>query len=568
MLIHPPPKLQRTPTGRENMASVKLIDPTPSAYGYPLLIKHLLRTPLAHASKQEIVYRDLKRYDYETFAKRVGRLANALGSLGVGPGDTIGVMDWDSHRYLECYFAVPMMGAILHTVNIRLSPEQILYTINHAQDDVLLVNTDFLPVLAEIVKDLKTVKKIIVLSDSEAAPRTPFEVAGEYEALLEKSPADYDFPDFDENAKATTFYTTGTTGLPKGVFFSHRQLVLHTLSVLASISGFALGAGLDSSDVYMPLTPMFHVHAWGLPYIATLLGVKQVYPGRYVPDTILGLVKKEKVTFSHCVPTILHMLLNSPGAAETDLSHWKLIIGGSALPKGLCKAALEKGINVFTGYGMSETCPILTIALFKPHMAGLDPGKNVEVRCRAGIPVTLADVKIMDSLGNEQPHDGVSVGEVVARAPWLTQGYFREAERSEELWHGGYLHTQDVGFIDEEGYLQITDRIKDVIKTGGEWISSLQIEDIITQHEAVSEAAAFGIPDDKWGERPVAFVILKENYVGKVSEDQLKAYIKEVVATGVISKWGIPDKIIITDTLPKTSVGKMDKKNLRKNYQQ
>ncbi|MGC8491778.1 MAG: fatty acid--CoA ligase [Syntrophobacteraceae bacterium] len=548
------------------MSSVKLIEPTPSAYGYPLLIKHLLRTPLAHASRQEIVYRE-KRFDYTTLARRIGQLANGLATLGVGPGDTVGVLDWDSHRYLECYFAVPMMGAILHTVNVRLSAEQILYTINHARDDVLLVNTDFLPLLEEIRKDLQTVKKIIVLTDTAAAPQAGPEFAGEYEALLEKSPPEYDFPDFDENAKATTFYTTGTTGLPKGVCFSHRQLVLHTLSALAGISGFSSGNGLHSGDVYMPLTPMFHVHAWGLPYIATLLGMKQVYPGRYIPENILGLISREKVTFSHCVPTILHMLLNCPAAAQTDLSRWKIIIGGSALYKGLCQAALDKGIDIFTGYGMSETCPILTISTFKPHMKDLGPEEELEIRRRAGIPIPLVDVKVIDDQGRAQPHDGESIGEIVARAPWLTQGYPGEEKASEELWHGGYLHTRDVGFIDEEGYLKITDRIKDVIKTGGEWISSLQIEDILTQHEAVSEAAAFGIPDEKWGERPVAFVILKENYRGKVSEDDIKSFFNESVAGGIVSKWAVPDRIVITETLPKTSVGKMNKRSLMKQCQ-
>lgn len=548
------------------MAPVSLIEQTPSAYGYPLLIKHLLHAPLANFPKQEIVYRELKRYDYATLGKRIGSLANLLAGLGVEAGNTVGVMDWDSHRYLECYFAVPMMGAILHTVNVRLSPEQILYTINHAEDDVLLVNTEFLPILEEIAKELKTVKKIILLADTGTVPETKLEIAGEYEQLLEKSPADYDFPDFDENAKATTFYTTGTTGLPKGVFFSHRQLVLHTLCILGALGGLPQGAGFNAGDVYMPITPMFHVHAWGIPYVATLLGAKQVYPGRYSPEGLLGLIKKEKVTLSHCVPTILHMLLTSRAISEVDLSNWKVIIGGSSLPKGLCKAALDKGINVFTGYGMSETCPILTVATFKPDMTDLSLERNIEIRCRAGMAVPLVDLKVIDPDGNAQPHDGVSVGEVVARAPWLTQGYFKEAERSEELWKGGYLHTQDIGFIDEEGYLQITDRIKDVIKTGGEWISSLQIEDILTQHEAVSEAAAFGTPDEKWGERPIAFVTLKENYIGKCSEDDIKNFFKQAVADGVVSKWALPDRIIIADRLPKTSVGKMDKKNLRKTY--
>ena len=545
------------------MAPISLIDRTPSAYGYPLLIKQLLKTPLVHAPKQEIVYRELKRFNYTTLAERIGRLANALESLGVGPGDTIGVMDWDSHRYLECYFAIPMMGAVLHTVNIRLSPEQILYTINHAEDDVLLVHADFLPVLKEIRRDLTSVRKIILLTDTETPPVSELGIADEYESLLEKSPVEYDFPDFDENAKATTFYTTGTTGSPKGVYFSHRQLVLHTLSVLGSLAGYSTKGGFNSRDVYMPLTPMFHVHAWGMPYIATLLGVKQVYPGRYMPDNILNLVKTEKVTFSHCVPTILHMLLNSPAASATDLSNWKVIIGGSALSKGLCRAAMEKGINVFTGYGMSETCPILTIAGFKPHMTNLNSERELEIRCRTGVPVPLVDLKLVDPQGREQPHDGSSVGEVVVRSPWLTQGYFREEKRSEELWREGYLHTEDIGFIDEEGYLQVTDRIKDVIKTGGEWISSLQIEDILTQHQAVSEAAAIGIPDEKWGERPVAFVVLKPSYIGKITEDDLKTFFKEFVTRGSISKWGIPDSIVIIDKLPKTSVGKLDKKKLR-----
>ncbi len=506
------------------------------------------------------------RYDYRTLGARVGKLANLLTSLGVKPGDTIGVMDWDSHRYLECYYAVPMMGAILHTINIRLSPDQLLYTINHAADDVLLVHADFLSVLESIRGELTTVKKIIVLSDAGAVPETGMETVGEYEALIAKSPEGYDFPDFDENTKATTFYTTGTTGLPKGVYFSHRQIVLHTLSVMGSMAGHASQGGFNSRDVYMPLTPMFHVHAWGFPFIASLLGTKQVYPGRYIPENILDLVVREKVTFSHCVPTIMHMLLNSPKASEADLTGWKVIIGGSALSKGQCQAAMRKGISVFTGYGMSETCPILTIANFKPHLMESSPDKQMEIRCRTGMPVPLVDLRVIDPSGRDLPHDGVTVGEVVVRTPWLTQGYFRETDRSEDLWEGGYLHTADIGFIDEEGYLQVTDRIKDVIKTGGEWISSLQIEDILTQHEAVSEAAVIGVPDEKWGERPVALVVLKEGGKDKVKESDIMDFFKDFAARGVISKWGIPNKVLFVDSIPKTSVGKLNKKEIRKQY--
>jgi len=546
----------------------ELIDRTPSAYAYPLLIKHILRTPLVHSPKQEIVYRELKRYDYLALAERVGKLANALESLGVKPGNTVGVMDWDSHRYLECFYSVPMMGAILHTINIRLSPEQILYTINHAADDAILVHADFLPILEKIRGEMKTVKAIVVLSDTEATPQSGLDLVGEYEALIANSPSDYAFPDFDENTKATTFYTTGTTGLPKGVYFSHRQLMLHTLSVMASLGGHAVQGGFNSQDVYMPLTPMFHVHAWGLPYVASLLGVKQVYPGRYVPESILKLLEEEKVTFSHCVPTIMHMLLSSPAAVGADLSRWKVIIGGSAMSKALCKAAMAKGINVFTGYGMSETCPILALAHLKPHMADWDYERQIGIRCRTGLPLPLVDLRVIDANGQDQPSDDTSVGEVVVRAPWLTQGYFRETDRSEELWQGGFLHTADVGFLDGEGYLQISDRMKDVIKTGGEWISSLQIEDILTQHQAVSEAAVVGVASEKWGERPLALVILKEDHKGKVLEDDIKVFFNEFVDRGVISKWGVPDKVFFVDSIPKTSVGKVDKKEIRKQYQQ
>jgi fatty-acyl-CoA synthase len=543
-----------------------LIARTPSAYDYQLIIKHLLHTPLVYSPHQEIVYRDQKRYDYLTLQERIGRLANVLKGLGLEPGSTVGVMDWDSHRYLEAFFSIPMMGAVLHMVNIRLSPEQILYTINHAEDDVLLVNGDFLPVVESIKDQLQTVKEIVVMTDAAIPPATSLEVAGEYEALLGASDSRYEFPDLNENTKATTFYTTGTTGAPKGVYFSHRQLVLHTFGVLTAFGNFKSQTSFDSTDVYMPLTPMFHVHAWGLPYAATLVGAKQVYPGRYEPETILKLVATEKVTFSHCVPTILHMVLNSPSAKQVDLSGWKLIIGGSAFSRALCKAALERGINVYTGYGMSETCPILTLGKLKPHMLDWDAERQVTVRCRTGAPLPLVNLQVVDEQGNRLPNDGTSTGEVVVRSPWLTQGYFKDAQRSEELWTDGWLHTSDIGYIDTEGYLQVTDRIKDVIKTGGEWISSLALEDIVTQHPAVSEAAVIAVPDEKWGERPMAVVTLKEEFKGKVSEEEIKKFFGEFVQQGTISKWGVPDRVLFVDTLARTSVGKLNKRGMREQY--
>ena len=543
---------------------VRIIEPTRSAYAYPLLIKQLLKPAITWSPDKEIIYRDKIRYNYKTLSKRVARLANTLGKMGIKEGDTVAVMDWDSHRYLECFFAVPMIGAVLHTINIRLSPEQLIYTINHAKDDVILVHSDFLPLLETVKNQFTTVKKIILMTDDEKPVKTSIDLYGEYEECIGKCSDEYDFPDFDENAMATCFYTTGTTGFPKGVFFSHRQIVLHTYGLLSALCAYKTHLSINSGDVYMPLTPMFHVHAWGMPYLFTMLGNKQVYPGKYEPEMLLKLVLSEKVTFSHCVPTIIHMLLNAPVIDKIDLSSWKVVIGGAALPQGLCAAALEKNINIYGAYGMSETCPLLTVSNLKEQMLGWDREKQLPFRCRTGIPVPLVDLEIIDPSGNPLPHDGNHTGEVVVRTPWLTQGYLNDPEKSEDLWKDGWLHTGDIGFIDTEGYLKITDRLKDVIKTGGEWLSSLSLEDIMGRHPAVSEAAAIGVPDEKWGERPLVFVVLKHDFKGSVSENELKQFFVTFVEQGVIPKYGIPNTIKIVDSIPKTSVGKIDKKVMRK----
>ncbi|MGF1473246.1 MAG: fatty acid--CoA ligase [Rubrobacteraceae bacterium] len=545
----------------EDVAS--LIGRTPSAYGYPLLIKHLLHTPLAYAPEQEIVYRDVKRYDYRTLRQRIGQLASGLEDLGVEPGNTVAVMDWDSHRYLECYFGVPMMGAVLQTVNVRLSPDQILYTINHAESDVLLVHADFLPILEEIEDRFETEKKVVLLTDEDERPETSVDFGAEYEELVESGSADYDFPDFDENTRATTFHTTGTTGNPKGVYFSHRQLVLHTLAGLAGLSMSATQGRFHNADVYMPITPMFHVHAWGKPYMATVMGVKQVYPGQYDPEILLDLIEKEKVTMSHCVPTILHMLLGSAEDRDIDLKGWKVVIGGSPLPESMARRALDLGIDVFVGYGQSETCPLVTLAQLTPEMLERDPDEQVEIRTKTGRPIPLVDLRIVDEETNDVPRDGSSTGEVVVRAPWLTQGYLKEPEKSEELWEDGYLHTEDIGYIDPEGYLQVTDRIKDVIKTGGEWVSSQEIEDILLQHPGVHEAAVIGVEDEKWGERPLALVVPSQD---EVTEDGVSSHVREYAEGGEISKYAVPDRVQFVEEIDKTSVGKIDKKTLREKY--
>lgn len=537
---------------------------TMSAYDYPLLIKNLLFCPVVDAPEQEIVYRGTFRYTYRDLHERVRRLANVLTSLGVGPGDTVAVMDWDSHRYLECFFAVPMIGAVLHTINVRLSPEQILYTIDHAEDDVLLVNSEFLPILEQIRGRIDTVRNFILLDDDASHHATTIPFAGEYEALLRDADISFNFKDFDENIRATTFYTTGTTGMPKGVYFSQRQLVLHSLGVLGAL-GSSTGHGrFHRQDVYMPITPMFHVHAWGMPYVATMLGVKQVYPGRYVPDQLLELVEKEKVTFSHCVPTILHMLLKHPHAQRMDLSGWKLIIGGATMSRALCIEALQRGIDVFTGYGMSETCPILTFAHLTPEMLELPPEDQAVIRCKTGQAIALVDLRVVDSDQQELARDNASAGELVVRAPWLTQGYLKDHKASERLWEGGYLHTGDVAVRDNRGYVKITDRTKDIVKVAGEWVSSLELEDIIAHHPAVAEVGVIGVADEKWGERPLALVVLRPD--SHATEKDLSHHVKEYADKGLVNKHVVLLRVRFVETIDKTSVGKTSKVALREKY--
>lgn len=534
------------------------MSPAAEAQAFPLLIKQLLLTPLAVHPDQEIVYADTVRFDYRTLHARIGQLAGLLTSLGVRHGDTVAVMDWDSNRYLESYFAVPMIGAVLMTVNIRLAPEQIAYTLNHSGAQVILVNRDFLPVLDSIGGQLPEVRARVLLED--VAGPLPAGFATEYEAGLRAATPLARFPDFDENSRATMFYTTGTTGLPKGVFFSHRQLVLHSLAAMAALGSAPSQGRLHRGDVYMPITPMFHVHAWGLPYLATLMGIKQVYPGRYLPDRLLALIAREKVTFSHCVPTILHMLLEHPASADTDLSHWKVIIGGAALPRALAQRALACGIDIFGGYGMSETCPLLTVAQIDVDALD-DPEQVLSLRTKAGIPVPLVDLRIVDAAMADVAHDGLATGEVVVRTPWLTQGYLHDPDASAALWAGGYLHTGDIGNIDADGYLRVTDRIKDVIKTGGEWISSLALEDIIALHPAVNEVAVIGIADTKWGERPLPLVVRQPG--SEVTEAEIIALVAARSRSGDISRYAIPDCVRFVEAIERTSVGKINKKKLR-----
>ena len=539
------------------------IDVTPSAYTYPLLVGQLLTNALDLHADQEISYRGGMRYTYREFRGRIGRLASALASLGARHGTTIAVLDWDSHRYLESYFAIPMMGATLFTVNVRLSPQQIAYTLNDSKAEIALVHADFVPVLESIKGELKSLRAVVVMADGQAVPANTLSKTPEYEALLAAASPDFAFRDFDENTKAATFYTTGTTGDPKGVYYSHRQIVLHALTTAATLCSPRAGQRVHREDVYMPITPMFHVLAWGMPYIAVMLGLKTVLPGRYAPDMLLKLKREEKVTFSHCVPTILQMLLQAAEASGQDLSGWTMIIGGSALSSALCSAARARGIDVFAGYGMSETGPIVALAQMPPGVAPADAAEDVRRRSITGRPVPLVNVRVVDEEMRDVARDGRSQGEIVLRAPFLTQGYFGKPEASEQLWAGGWLHTQDVAVVMADGSLQIVDRMKDVIKTGGEWVSSIEVESLIVEVPGVLEAAVIGVKDEKWGERPMAFVVRKAGM--QVEAAAVRDHLARLAAASRISKFAVPEleRISFVAEIPKTSVGKVNKKALR-----
>ncbi|MFJ4141246.1 fatty acid--CoA ligase [Pseudomonas sp. NPDC089734] len=543
------------------MLQTRVLPPADGAYQYPLLIKRLLMSGSRYEKTREIVYRDTVRYTYPTLNERICRLANVLTAAGVKAGDTVAVMDWDSHRYLECMFAIPMIGAVVHTINVRLSPEQIVYTMNHAEDRLVLVNSEFVGLYQAIAGHLTTVDKTLLLTDQPEKTAELPNLVGEYEELLAAASPHYAFEDFDENSVATTFYTTGTTGNPKGVYFTHRQLVLHTMGVATIMGSIEHERMLGASDVYMPITPMFHVHAWGMPYAATMLGLKQVYPGRYDPEFLVELWRREKVTFSHCVPTIMQMLLHSKAAKDTDFGGWKIIIGGSSLNRSLYQAAKAKGIHLTAAYGMSETGPLISVAHMNEELRAGSEEDRITYRIKAGVPGMLVEAAIVDEEGNFLPADGETQGELVLRAPWLTESYFREPQKGAELWAGGWLHTGDVATLDDMGFIDIRDRIKDVIKTGGEWVSSLELEDLCSRHPAVREVAVVGVADSQWGERPFALLVVHEGQ--SIDARCLKEHLSPFVEQGHINKWAIPSQIAVVTEIPKTSVGKLDKKRMR-----
>lgn len=540
------------------------------AYGFPLIIKQLLNRAKIASTDQTISYADKVTYRYAEFFKRVNRLANVLKDIGLQAGDVVAVMDWDSHRYLEAYFAVPMSGMILQTVNVRLAEDKVLYTINHAKPKALLLNAEFEPMAKNYRHEAPSIEQIIWLDDTEYGEDNiktkqasmPDYVEGEYEAMLAATSDEFDFPDFDENTIATTFYTSGTTGDPKGVFFTHRQIVLQTLASTLASALNAEGQGARYNDVYMPMTPLFHVHAWCWPYGATMIGLKQVYPGRYLAPTLVDLIEQHKVTLSHGVPAILQMLLKEMAARGRKFDGLKLLLGGSKLNEGLAKAAIESGIEFMSGFGMSESCPVLSRAVFDDKTDSMEMKEQLNYRCLSGSPIMLVSMEIWDENGKPLPMDGESTGELVIRSPWLTQSYFKNSDAGNELWRGGWMHTQDIACISPNGTLSITDRLKDVIKSGGEWVSSLEVETILSFHPSVADVAVIGVPDERWGERPLALVVLKSEHVDTKAADIL-ALGHQAVEKGHLPKYGIPSEIKFLAEMPRTSVGKLDKKRMR-----
>ncbi len=531
---------------------------------YPLTIGSLLKQSIHRRGTGEVVY-GKSRYTWTKLYDRVNGLASGLSSMGVTAGSTVAVVDVDTNRYLEAYYAVPMLGAILHTVNIRLPPEQMGYTMAHADDEFILVRDEFLPLASKVMPQLKSLKGVVTMSDSGAMPAGSPPDSRFYDDLL-SSTTHFDFPEVDENAQASLFYTSGTTGMPKGVFFTHRQLVLHTLGLGVALADSPVK--FDSTDVLMPLVPFFHVHGWGFPYLAGMLGMKFVLVGKYDPKNILENLQRENVTISDMVPTVLNLVLNHPDAPQYKeaFSRWKVIIGGAALPKELALTAQRLGMTVIAGYGMSETGPVLTIGSPKDELRDLPMDERLDkILLQAGLPIPLVEYRVVGTDMKDVPRDGKTLGEVVVRSPWLTDGYYKEPEKSDLLWAGGWLHTGDLAVLDEKGTLMIRDRLKDVVKSGGEWISTLLLEDLLTRHPAVLEAAVIGAKDAKWGERPLAVVCLKSGM--SASEQDLKAHLERFVEEGRIAKFWVPDRMVVSGTpLPKTSTGKLDKKPLREAY--
>ena len=523
---------------------------------FPLNLSTLYDRAVWLYPDQEIVSvesdRSLVRTTYGETDSRVRRLASALGHLGVGQGEPVGTFAWNNRRHHELYWATANTGLVCHTINIRLFADQVIYIVNHAGDRVMFVDPDLVPLLAPLIDRLETVEHIVVMGE-QPTDAIPGSIA--YEDLIGSVDEHGVWPQLDERSPMMFCYTSGTTGHPKGVAYTQRSTYIHTISNLANYSMLA-------TDNVLPVVPMFHAAAWGYPFMAVTQGAKLTYPGPdLTPGALVPLLEKERVTFSAGVPTVwLGIKQYLEANPEVDLSSIRAFLcGGSAVPRAMIEWYwTARGIRVVQGWGMTETNPVASTSLLKPGMEDWDLQRQLDFMETAGIPIAGLQVKIVDEIGEELPRDGEAFGELLIRGPWIAAEYYKDS-RSGDSFDDGWLRTGDVAKITPEGYIKITDRAKDVIKSGGEWISSIDLENALMAHPAVAEATVVGLKHVKWQERPAAFVVLRPDT--SLSEDDLLDFLGERVA-----KWWLPDRIVFIDEIPKTGTGKFDKKLVRNEY--